>query len=227
MMKVESAGYVLHARPYRETSLLVDCFSESEGRISVVAKGVRQLKSRRTGLLQPFIPLLLSWVGKTDLYTLCQVESGGALRLLSGHELLCGLYINELLMRALHRHDPHPDVYQAYQLLLVSLSDCPEKALRIFEKKLLWSLGYGFSFDNIDPDGNYMFDISQGGLVQVNNNPCFNSPYSFLGKHILALESESADLNNIDYLKSIKKLMRMALAPLLNNKPLRTRELFV
>lgn len=215
------AVYVLHSRPYRESSLLVDCFSKNFGRVSLIAKGVRQAKSRRAGLLQPFIPLLISWVGRTELYTLCQLEAVCAQRLFSGEQLLCGLYINELLMRLLQREDPHPELFEAYEQLLNNLAQSlhPERALRLFEKTLLSALGYAFSFDLIEKESFYLFDASQGFVkTPVETHEAFS------GESLLALKEE----NLVEHhLKEIKKLMRQALFYLLNDKPLRTRELFV
>jgi DNA repair protein RecO (recombination protein O) len=213
--------YVLHTRPYRESSLLVECFSKNHGRVSLVARGVRQAKSRRAGLLQPFVPLLISWVGRTELYTLCQLESESAQQLFSGEQLLCGLYTNELLMRLLQREDPHPELYEAYEKLLCGLAQQshPERSLRLFEKDLLMSLGYAFSFEAIQKENFYVFEASHG-LIKTN----IKSNNSFSGESILALEKD--DLLD-EHLKEIKKLMRMALFSLLNDKPLRTRELFL
>ncbi|HEV2613419.1 MAG TPA: DNA repair protein RecO [Gammaproteobacteria bacterium] len=213
--------YVLHTRPYRESSLLVECFSKNHGRISLVAKGVRRAKSRRAGLLQPFIPLLISWVGRTELFTLCQMEAACAQQLFSGEQLLCGLYTNELLLRLLQREDPHPELYEAYEHVLLELAQHahPERALRFFEKALLVSLGYAFSFDYIERESHYVFEASQG-LIKT----AVKSNDSFSGESILALENE----NLLDsHLKEIKRLMRVALFGLLNDKPLKTRELFL
>ena len=215
------AVYVLHTRPYRESSLLVECFSKNHGRISLIAKGVRRTKSRRTGLLQPFIPLLISWVGRTELYTLCQLESECGQKLFSGEQLLCGLYSNELLMRLLQREDPHFELYEAYEKLLMELAQHvhPERALRLFEKSLLMSLGYAFSFEAIQKESHYIFEASQG-FIETH----IKSKDSFSGESILALEKE--ELLD-EHLKEIKKLMRSALLGLLNDKPLKTRELFL
>lgn len=215
------AVYVLHTRPYRESSLLVDCFSKTFGRVSLIAKGVRQAKSRRVGLLQPFIPLLISWVGRTDLYTLCQLEALCAQRLFSGEQLLCGLYINELLMRLLQREDPHPELFEAYERLLIELvqaSNC-ERALRIFEKNLLGTLGYAFSFEAIQENSHYRFEGATG-FIQTDSS----THETFSGESLLALNAENLGDH---HLKEIKKLMRQALFFLLNDKPLKTRELFV
>lgn len=138
-------AFVLHARPYRDTSLLVELLTAERGRLTVLARGVRNQRSRFNGLLVPFSPLLVSFSGKTDLQVLRQVEANGLSYNLRGNMLLSGFYLNELLIRLLQRHEPHPNVYQAYQYTLNVLADTvqPEPALRLFEKYLLVDIGYG------------------------------------------------------------------------------------
>src|SRR6185437_10727813 len=114
-------AFVLHTRPYRDTSLLLEIFTPDYGRVSTLARGARGLRSRFKGLLQPFVPLLLSWYGKTELMTLSAAESQGKVLDLTGEKLLCGLYLNELLMRLLHRYDAHPQLYIVYQETLYAL----------------------------------------------------------------------------------------------------------
>src|SRR3989338_1657766 len=98
-------AYVLHLRSYRESSFLVELFTKEQGRMTVLAKGVRKKKSPLQGLLQPFIPLLVSWVGKSELMILTQAEAHGAMKQLKGTCLYAGLYLNELLMGLLQKWD--------------------------------------------------------------------------------------------------------------------------
>ena len=125
-------GYVLPRRPYRDSSLLVELLTPQFGRVGVIARGARQAKSRLHGVLQPFRPSLLSWSGNGA------GEADGAVPWLTGQALMGGLYVNELLMRLLHRFDPHPDLYAAYHRTVHALGaiaqpatdvdyhDCPE-----------------------------------------------------------------------------------------------------
>lgn len=160
-------GYVLHHWPYRDTSLLVEILTRDYGRVGLVARGAKRSKSRLYGLLQPFIPLILSWTGRGDLGTLNTAEPQGAVKWLTGRSLMSGFYVNELLLRLLHRHDPHPGLFDEYTGVLRRLSDvtqmngagltaqnqsemnhCEQRALRIFEKNLLRELGYGLVLDH-------------------------------------------------------------------------------
>ena len=130
--------YVLHMRAYRDTSLLLELFSLEHGRISAVARSARGPKSRFKGILQQFVPLLLSWQGRAELMNLSGAEGNGMPHYLTGDALLCGIYLNELLMRLLHRHDAHPGLFTAYQQALVGLQQNQQQiTLRLFEKRLL------------------------------------------------------------------------------------------
>lgn len=220
-------AFVLHSRPYRDTSVLLELFTSQYGRLTVLARGVRSRRSKLNGILIPFTPLLISYSGKTDLQTLQQVEMDGASYNLVGKLLLSGFYLNELLIRLLQRHDPHPTIYQAYQQTLIALvnSQQPEVELRIFEKCLLADLGYGLQLDStIDgelvlPEEQYWFEFGSGlqkTTTQNSNN--------FLGKSLLALQN--GELNTIEELRDAKRLLRSVIAILLDGKPLKSRELF-
>jgi DNA repair protein RecO (recombination protein O) len=219
MQRFESqAAYLLHARPYRETSLLLELFIEDLGRITVIGKGVR---------LQLFVPLCVSCVGRGELLTLTDVDSGGMAPVLKGRALVSAFYINELLMRLLHRWDPYPELFTQYQsaLQILSESDQEQVALRLFEKALLKSLGYELQL---------LKDAETGLAVQPENYYSFNpavgpravdlpSPYVFKGKSLLGLAE--GYLNDISILSDAKRLMRLALAPHLGSKPLESRKL--
>lgn len=220
-------AFILHARPFRDTSLLLDLFTSQHGRISAIARGARSSKSKIRGLLLPFVPLLISWSGKTELMTITQVDSSGALYDLSGNNLLSGLYLNELLTKLLHRHDPYPNVYNEYQNLLIHLNNAADiqPPLRIFEKNLLAAIGYGLQLDK-DNDGNAIdaakyYQYQHGaGFVPVganNHSPTFN------GQDLLAFTNDN--LSNPATLKAAKRLMRLVFSHLLD-KPLKSRELF-
>jgi DNA repair protein RecO (recombination protein O) len=228
---------LLHYRPYRDTSLLVDLFSRDHGRISAIARGVRGPKSRHRGLLQPFTSLFVSWFGKSELVTLNVIEPNGAPYYLTGNRLLSGLYLNELLVRALHQGDPHPALYDTYIRTLAALSQSNssiENILRIFEKRLLQETGYGLSLqqttgtkDTIQPDQFYAFDPQHGftWVPETGVTGMINHPPTFVGNSLLALETEV--LSTSQHLLDAKRLMRMALRPIIGHKPLRSRELFL
>lgn len=225
-------AYILHTRAYRDTSLLLDLFSPEYGRVSAVARGVKSARARFKGLLQPFVPLLVSWVGRTELLTLTGAESHAAPHYLSANSLLCGIYVNELLVRLLHRYDPHPNLYRIYQHTLTQLGQgqTVQPALRIFEKELLSELGYALQLDResfsdsaIAPEQFYYFDPKQG-LSRCTEHLADNSPYVFSGESLLAFHSN--DFLDEKYQRDAKRLLRIALGHLLGDKPINSRELF-
>ncbi len=132
-------AYILHTRPYRETSLILEVFTLGYGRAGLVARGVRRPQSPLRGILNPFQPLRLSWTGKGELATLGQAEQGGVSAELRGDAVMAGFYVHELLLNLLQRHDPHPQLFGHYATLLASLAEGQpvEKLLRVFELELL------------------------------------------------------------------------------------------
>ena len=143
-------AYVLHARAYRETSQLVEIFSRDFGRVGMVARGTRSGKSKVRNLLQPFRPLLVSWTQRGELGTMTAADQVAAPPALQGEALFCGLYLNELMMRLLHRGDPHPELFERYREILSSLAagGALQPALRVFEKNLLDATGFGLILDH-------------------------------------------------------------------------------
>jgi DNA repair protein RecO (recombination protein O) len=101
-------AYILHSRPYRESSLLLEAMGREHGRIGLVARGARGARSRWKNMLQPFRPLLLSWTQRGELGTLTGADQVASPPALAGESLFCGLYANELMIRFLQRSDPHP-----------------------------------------------------------------------------------------------------------------------
>ena len=116
------AGFVLHSYPFRETSLIVEAFTRDHGRVALVARGARRPRSSLRGVLSPFQPLLLSWSGRSELRTLVRAESQNGHLALAGETLMCGFYLNELLLKLLPRDDPHERLYDAYQHTLAGLA---------------------------------------------------------------------------------------------------------
>ena len=223
-------AFILHPRPYRETSLLLDLLTESHGRISLVARGVRTARSKLRSLLQPFVPLLISWQGQSELMLLNSAENQGAAFELRGDRLFSGFYLNELLVRVLQKHDPHPPLYTIYRHTLLELQSvpCVQRTLRIFEKKLLEELGYGLQLsrdfstgEEIQTEQVYQFYPEQGfkrSEKKIDDN------MQFAGKSLLALCDEQ--LNDENSLRDAKRLMRMAFHPLLGPYCLQSRKLF-
>lgn len=223
--------YILHTRPFRNTSLLVDLFSKEHGRVSVVAQNARGLKSRYRGQLQLFTPMLASWSGRHELKTLGQIELSGSPITLNQQALFCGFYLNELLVRLLHKEDPHPALFDYYHAALCDLekNSLIPAVLRYFEKKLLEDLGYALpllfeakSHRAIESNHYYHFIPNQGFFVETDVPS--TSVLLFAGKDLLAIAAE--EFHEESVLLSSKRLMRSALSVLLGNQPLHSRELF-
>lgn len=230
-MKIElQPGFVLHSRPYRDTSAIVEAFTAGHGRVALVARGVRSQKSRLRGLLQPFRRVLLSWSGAGDLHTLTGAEEVGPALRLSGEGLISGFYVNELMMRLSHRNDANAQLFASYGATLQALaqSQDPRVVLRIFEKRLLEALGYGLQLQHdlddapIDPDGHYRYTV-EVGPARVHGTAAAGEG-GIGGATLLALAAE--DLRGDTALRESKRLMRTVLNHYLGPKPVRSRELF-
>ena len=223
-------AYVLHTRPYQDSSLLVTIFSLDYGRLTLVAKGVRKSKQRQRQWLQPFIPLQLSWQGKSTLKTLIAIEHKGALSPLVDKYLYSGFYINGLLIYLLPEEDNSPELFERYQYLVEQLRQQMdlEYCLRLFEFDLLAELGYGIDFTHdatsqatIDSTHSYYF-IPDTGFTLV-NSPLEDSGH-FAGEHLLAIANQ--DYQNPLVRIAAKRITRMALDFYLQGKPIKSRELF-
>jgi DNA repair protein RecO (recombination protein O) len=213
-------AYLLSVRPLRETSLLVEAWTRSHGRVGLVARGARGPKSRRRALLQSLQPLLLSWTQRGELGTLVDVESSGPARVLKDKALLCAWYLNELLVRLIPRQDPHPVLFDAYETALHQLSESMEPTLRTFEMSLLCEAGYGLWLpDTLESGQDYLYDWEAG---PVEAEPGVSG--SFPGEHLIALRD--GRLETQDQLRSARHLLRAALARQLGDRPLRTVQLF-
>lgn len=230
MVQLQPA-FVLHTRPYRDTSLLVEALTRDYGRLTLVARGQRQSRQKARRPVQAFTPLLISWQGKTDLKTLTAAESSSTTSFLGGAYLYSGLYANELLMRLVPQGDAHEGIFEAYRNLLAGLVSGQELqvVLRQFEFRLLEDLGYGLDLSAdantgaaIMPEQVYHY-VSDVGFLGVDGNSQ-QATSGFLGKDLLAIAS--GDYAQKETLRAAKRLARLALAPHLGNKPLKSRELF-
>lgn len=223
-------GFVLHTYPFKETSVVAEVFTRGHGRVALIARGARRPASALRGLMQPFAPLLLSWFGKTELKTLHAAEWQGGLVAPQGRALMCGFYLNELLLRLLARGDAHERLYDRYVETLGQLAgDCNtgdfERILRRFEKDLLAEIGYGATFDvdadggaPIDPAARYVFQPERGALHWGDQPGC---PVS--GQTLLDLAADRFERQVT--LVEAKALMRTLINHTLGAKPLYTRRL--
>jgi DNA repair protein RecO (recombination protein O) len=167
----DQAAFVLHTYAYRETSLIVEAFTAEHGRVAMVARGAKRPRSELRGLLQGFQPLLLSWSGERELKTLIKAEWRGGLPQVGGSALVCGFYLNELLLKLLPREDPHPRLFASYAAALADLAAGSEQApvLRRFELGLLAELGYALPLARdadtgapVDPATRYHYAFDRG-----------------------------------------------------------------
>ena len=245
-------GFVLHRRAFRDSSLLVELFTPQYGRVGVIARAARQSSSRLAGVLQPFRSVLVTWSGHGELPSLGGAEAEGNTQWLTGQALVGGFYLNELLMRLLHRFDPHPNLYTAYQNTVQTLGEiCHtadndkdeqaiatvrsirlECALRIFEKHLLEEIGYGLVLDYdaehgqpIEAQQLYTYHLMHGP-VRIDAGQAGDIPNKLHihGQSLLDLAREC--LEDKVSLREVKRLMRAALAEQLGERPLNSRRLF-
>ena len=220
-------AFVLHTRPWRETSLIVDVLTRHHGRIGLVARGARRQTSSLKTRLIPFQPLTLSWFGKSQLRTLHAAEWQGGGLMLRGHALMCGFYLNELLLRLLPDGDAHESLFDLYAVTLSALNreNDVEPVLRRFELDLLSELGYAQPLGHLDnhdalqPGSRYSYTLGHGVTAWQRDTP------GYLGKTLLDLAS--GDLSDPITLAEGKILMRSLLAYYLGDKPLATRQLLI
>lgn len=222
-------AFVLHSYPFRETSLLLEVFSRGHGRLAIVARGARRPRSALRGLLMGFQPLLLSWFGKGEVRTLHSAEWQGGQPQLQGTALLCGFYLNELLLNLMARDDPHGQLFDYYQQTLQRLAHETDHAatLRCFEKHMLQELGYALLLEQeadsgkaIDPAANYRYVVERGALP---DDADAQDGLVIAGKTLLDMAAD--DYRDAPSAQQSKLLMRMLINHYLAGKVLRTREL--
>lgn len=219
-------AYLLHHYPWRETSRVAEIWSREHGRMGLVARGVRRPRSPYRGLLQPFMPLLVSWSQRGELGNLVGLETAGQQTPLRGRQLMAAFYLNELALRLLPRQDPQPQLYDSYARTLeaLALPGRSAPALRIFEKQLLASLGYGLNLERavtvdapVLAEQQYLYDLDSGPIPVTMTR---GSGLLITGRALLALQHEQ--LEDPDDLKAVRRLLRAALMRHLGDRPLKT-----
>jgi DNA repair protein RecO (recombination protein O) len=217
-------GYVLHHRPWRDTSRILEVFTREHGRLTLFARGVRGPSARLAPLLQPFQPLLFSWNGRGEAPALSGAERAGGAGALPPACLIGCFYLNELLLRLTTRHDALPELFDDYHgtLSLLAGGAPLEASLRIFEKRLLEALGYGLDLASeagsarpIRADAHYDFRPGQG-LVAVTGQAGALSGHSLLALARETLSEERA-------LADARRVLQAALGACLEGRPLATR----
>jgi len=226
------AVYVLHSYPFKETSLIVELFTRDFGRIAVVAKGARRPRSALRGMLQSFQSLLATWSGKQELKTLHSLEWHAGLLVLPGESLMCGFYLNELLMRLLPRDDPHEALFDEYALTLKMLATQAQDSaviLRKFELCLLQQLGYAVPLiqnihdEVVDASKQYYYLPEVGPVSSVHVGQ--ENGVQLSGATLLAMAQDdySATLTQ----QQSKQLMRLLINYYLGDQVLHTRQLLM
>jgi DNA repair protein RecO (recombination protein O) len=227
---VNQPGFVLHSYPYKETSLIVDLFSRDHGRVALVAKGAKRPHSKLRGVLQTFQPLQLAWTGKSEVRTLISAEWVGGLLPLEGAALLCGFYLNELLVKLLARDDPHAVLFDQYISALNQLAhdEPPSIVLRKFEWSLLKETGVAGNLgvcaqtgQTVDLDKAYVVDPERGPRPAVASD---TSP-TVSGKTLW--DMEAGDYSDSTTQLQSKFLMRHLLSHHLGGMPLNTRQILI
>lgn len=227
----EQPAFVLHSYPYRETSLIIDVFSRDHGRLALVAKGAKRPHSALRGVLQTFQPLSMSWSGKSEMRTLTGAEWVGGMLPLCGDALLCGFYVNELLVKFCAREDSHPQLFHHYVVTLTRLAhDEPAvQVLRSFERVLLRETGYAMALDRtvarkaVMPEGRYVFDPERGVREATSEWPAHWPVIS--GQTLLDMEHD--DYHRAQTVAQSKTLMRFLLNTYLGGTPLATRQILL
>jgi DNA repair protein RecO (recombination protein O) len=218
-------GYLLHHRPWRDTSRILEVLTREHGRLTLFARGVRGPTAKLASVLQPFQPLLFSWAGRGEAPALTGAERADpAAAALPASCLLPGFYLNELLLKLTTRHDPQPQLFDFYHAAIAGLrSGTLEPSLRLFEKRLLETLGYGVdlrteanSGEPVEPHGFYVFRSSQG-LVAAEASDAG----ALAGSSLMDLAAE--DLSSPRTLADAHHLLKAALAACLEGRPLATR----
>ncbi len=227
----EDMAYILHTRPYKNTSLLVDAFCKHNGRLSFVVKGAKRPNSPMQGLIEPFNSLFLVWGGRGELKNLYKAEPVPPSINLKGEHLYAGFYVNELIMYLLHKDEAHSELFLCYQNCLTTLSTTDDTAstLRYFELELLTELGYGVNFnhdartgEDIDTNRMYQYDFDLGISEYRGDDP---SVLKMSGSTLIALEQKA--LSSEQQKTEAKKLLRRILEFYLEGRPIKAREFFM
>ncbi len=226
----QQPGYILHHRPFRDTSQILDLMTRDHGKVAVVARGSRGSKSRLAGVLRPFLPLRLSWVAKSELGTLTGAEAAGPPAGMAGDALLSAYYVNELLLHFLHRYDPQPEIFELYETVLRALCSREQVAavLRAFELEFLSLLGYAVNLDHeygsndvLQHDRHYEFRMEQG-LVLVER-----SRGSLVFSGAILAQIAAQNFADPDALRAANRLLREIIGFHLGGKELKSRKVLM
>lgn len=228
-------AFILHQRDFRNTSKIFDLYTATEGRVSVVAKGIRSARSATKGTIQAFQPLRISWAGKNELKTLTDVESVERWPLLTGTQLLCGFYVNEISMRLAPTSQADPELFLAYHEAISALCFAESglhAIMRRFELKLLSSIGHGLNLlvdttsgEEISPNELYIYHTQSGPQLYTQALDATNVGIKIAGEQLLAISNY--DFQDHDVLVVAAKIMRTELGLYLGQTPLKSRQVLM
>lgn len=220
-------AWLLHHRPFRDTSRILELMTRDHGRLSLVARGSRAAKSRLAGILRPFMPLSISWFSRSELGTLTGAEVAGRPIALDGDALLSGYYLNELLLNLTHRFDAQPEIFDLYAMTVQRLGAGDEIApvLRRFEIELLGLLGYALTLDRVNqtddeivPGHYYDYQPAHGPVPVAGRDGAM----IFTGADLLAIGRLQFEQRAVQ--ESANRLLRGVIAYHLDGKELKSRK---
>ena len=217
-------AYCIHSRSYRESSQILEMLTLDHGLISCVVRGAKK-KNSSTGLV--FTPLVISWSGRGDLFTLIDVEVTGVKQIDSPEVYILGMYINELILRLVPKSSPSKEIFELYRNIISMLDDKEnqERLLRLFEIELLNSIGHGLSLDKeldhetpIEENKVYRYNVGLGPASVEKESTAWNV---IKGETLLGLQSPLS--MDATCLAEAKQLMRGIINWHLNDRPLYSR----
>lgn len=225
----QQPAFLLHHRPFRDSSQILEFLSRDFGKVALVARGSRGPKSKLAGVLRSFLPLRISWVMRSDLGTLTGAEAAGAPIGLQGDALFSAWYVNELLLNFLHRHDPQPEIHALYEETLRALGqqDGVVRALRSFELELLGLLGYAVNLEHaaeaegLDPAGSYDYQMERGPVPVARAE----GPLVFTGALLEGIRRQ--DFDDPAVLQAASRLLRAVIAHHLGGRELKSRKVLM
>ena len=218
--------FLLHARSFGDTSIIADVFTESSGKISIMAKGAKNPRSKFFGHLLPFSALRIIVTGKSEMKTLTQIDSNFASQSVKGpHDLYTYLYVNELMMRLLPKGLPNQELYDLYQKFveLARADAISDLDLRVFELNLLDVLGYGINFDTESMENSEFKEATLYSFIPEKGFHRTNDANGFSAQEIRAIKNRA--LEGIDKLK-LKQLLQVAIGACLDGRELSSRDFF-
>lgn len=229
-MKVElTPCYILHRRDYSETSLILEVFSREYGRINLIAKGAKRNKKQQRDSFNLYQQYNISWSIKSELGILTDIEAI-TFSSLKSEQMMTGFYMNEILLRLLHKHEPHSELFDSYDISINNLKsgESEQVILRYYEKNLLQSIGYGIILDHevetgesLSNEKKYFYKIDSGPVADSKQN---DDGIIVSGKTLLELDNETlSDSKNIN---EAKLLLRLILKRHLGDKPLASKKLY-